>query len=71
MQKADRLVWVARHAEPSAPGATNEALHLTAAALPVILVPPAPAAAAGELWRKTDLAACHGTLRIDPQCRPG
>jgi hypothetical protein len=29
----------------------NEALHLTAAALPVILVPPVPAAAAGERWR--------------------
>ena len=29
----------------------NQPLHLTAAALPVILVPPAPAAAAGERWR--------------------
>jgi hypothetical protein len=29
----------------------NQPLHLTAAALPVIVVPPSPAAAAGELWR--------------------
>jgi hypothetical protein len=29
-------------------------LHPTAAALPVILVPPSPAAAAGELWRFGD-----------------
>jgi hypothetical protein len=30
---------------------TNQPLHLTAAALPVILIPPAPAAVAGELCR--------------------
>ena len=35
-------------------------LHLTAAALPIILVPPAPAAAAGERWRYSAEAQAPG-----------
>ena len=51
--------------------AAKQALHLTAAALAVVLVSPAPAAVAGELWRSqpTKMDDTTELLRIFRECR--